>query len=468
MYIPLVDAVGVSAFLLVALTIYKLGWFYSFYSFTKFLVITIICIAVGVIVSSANPFKLPITNLQEALIIQGVLFIILWRFFNFKKIFFTVTGKSTGIDRFVFFHHIDWILNIFPSLVASFFICFFVFTFLVSASTTHPKLQTYIGDSKIVKPLSYKIYYAPLGLKDTGIFNGVAYHIKDPFTYDTYSDSENNKSQPSQKAVDNFKQNVDAQKDNNGGQQAFVPPTNNQPTGATPTQAPKYSFSLHFLPTPTPPYNSQGQNIEPTPPPAAGPAKGFFIFPPTATPTPQPSGGQQVQPTIAAPTQPPFQYQQVQPTTPPFVQPTSTPNQPSGGQQPVTQQPQSDTNQAELDILRLTNAQRAQNGLGALTLDPTISNVARAHSQDMVTRNFFEHINPDGLDPFQRMKIGGVTFTAAAENIGAGPTADIIVNAWMNSAGHRANILNGAYNRIGIGVVSDPHYGLMATQDFAN
>ncbi|HVT01367.1 MAG TPA: CAP domain-containing protein [Patescibacteria group bacterium] len=459
MYIPLVDAVGISAFLLIALIVYKLGWFYSLYSFVKFLLITALCIAAGVIVSSANPITLPITILQEALIIQGVLFIVLWKFLNFKKIFFLVAGKSTGIDRFFFFSHLDTILNIFPSLVVSFFLCFFVFTFVVSASTTHPKLQTYISDSKVVKPMSYEIYYAPAGIKNFGIFNGVAYHINDPFTYGTDTKGSNNQSQPSQQAVDNFKQNVDAQKANNI--QTFTPPTNN--TTPTPTPAQKLSFTFHFLPTPTPPLYSQNQqNIAPTPIPA--PAKGFYIFPPTATPTPY------IPPTIAAPTQPPFQYQQVQPTNPPVVQPTipaQQNNPPAGGQQPSQPSAQS-ASQAELDILRLTNEQRAQNGLGALTLDSTISNVARAHSQDMVTRNFFDHVNPDGLDPFQRMKIGGVTFGAAAENIGAGPTADIIVNAWMNSAGHRANILNGAYNRIGIGVVSDPHYGLMATQDFAN
>ena len=102
-------------------------------------------------------------------------------------------------------------------------------------------------------------------------------------------------------------------------------------------------------------------------------------------------------------------------------------------------------------MLALANAQRAAAGCGPLTADPALANVARAHSADMRDRGFFSHTNPDGLDPFDRAAKAGLS--ARAENIAYGqPDPAAVMDAWMNSAGHRANILDCSLTRLGVGV----------------
>jgi uncharacterized protein YkwD len=105
----------------------------------------------------------------------------------------------------------------------------------------------------------------------------------------------------------------------------------------------------------------------------------------------------------------------------------------------------------EGQVLALVNVQRAAAGCGALSADPALAAVARAHSADMRDRGFFDHVNPDGLDPFERAARAGLE--AHAENIAYGqadPAA--VMESWMNSAGHRANILNCDLTRVGVGV----------------
>ena len=92
-------------------------------------------------------------------------------------------------------------------------------------------------------------------------------------------------------------------------------------------------------------------------------------------------------------------------------------------------------------MLALVNAERAAAGCGALSADSGLASVARAHSADMRDRGFFDHVNLDGLDPFDRADRAGIG--ARAENIAYGqPDAAAVMDAWMNSSGHRANILN--------------------------
>jgi len=118
-------------------------------------------------------------------------------------------------------------------------------------------------------------------------------------------------------------------------------------------------------------------------------------------------------------------------------------------------------------VIRLTNAQRATNGCPALTVDSRLTRAAQAHSEDMRDRGYFEHDNPDGQSPFDRMKAAGYSFRLAAENIAAGqPTPAAVVDAWMNSAGHRRNILNCGLTQIGVGVASGGSYRIYWTQDF--
>lgn len=123
----------------------------------------------------------------------------------------------------------------------------------------------------------------------------------------------------------------------------------------------------------------------------------------------------------------------------------------------------------ETSVVELTNAERAKNGCGPLAINATLTTVARAHSKDMAVNKFFDHNSQDGRTPFDRMKAAGYTYSMAAENIAAGqPTAASVVTAWMNSAGHRANILNCKLTQIGVGVyrLSGSPYGVYWTQDF--
>ncbi|XID91310.1 CAP domain-containing protein [Paenibacillaceae bacterium WGS1546] len=111
----------------------------------------------------------------------------------------------------------------------------------------------------------------------------------------------------------------------------------------------------------------------------------------------------------------------------------------------------------ELEVLKLTNAEREKAGLAPCAGDETsLNRSARAKSQDMATNNYFSHDSPTYGDPFAMMRSFGVQYRSAGENIAKGqPTPQEVVQAWMNSPGHRANILNGAYTHLGVGYVAN-------------
>lgn len=113
----------------------------------------------------------------------------------------------------------------------------------------------------------------------------------------------------------------------------------------------------------------------------------------------------------------------------------------------------------EKEVVRLVNQERAKSGLKALTYDWQLSRVARYKSQDMKDNKYFSHTSPTYGSPFQMMKNFGISYRAAGENIARGQrTPAAVVNAWMNSSGHRANILNASFTHIGVGYVEDGHY----------
>jgi uncharacterized YkwD family protein/spore coat assembly protein SafA len=119
------------------------------------------------------------------------------------------------------------------------------------------------------------------------------------------------------------------------------------------------------------------------------------------------------------------------------------------------------------EVVRLTNAERAKHGLRPLATDWELSRVARYKSADMRDKNYFSHTSPTYGDPFNMMRSFGITYRSAAENIAAGQrTADDVVQAWMNSPGHRKNILNGTYTHMGSGYASGGNYGHYWTQMF--
>lgn len=122
----------------------------------------------------------------------------------------------------------------------------------------------------------------------------------------------------------------------------------------------------------------------------------------------------------------------------------------------------------EAEMLQLVNAERFKEGLSPVKADPELTIVARAHSADMFVRGYFSHYTPEKKDPFDRMKKAGVKFLTAGENLALGRTLKICHEGLMNSPGHRANILNPSFGRLGIGIMDGGIYGLMISQEFRN
>lgn len=120
----------------------------------------------------------------------------------------------------------------------------------------------------------------------------------------------------------------------------------------------------------------------------------------------------------------------------------------------------------EQEVFDLINAKRVSNGVSPLKIDDELQNVARIKAQDMVDNNYFSHTSPVYGSPFDMIKKFGISYKTAGENIAGHSTNSGAVNAWMNSSGHKANILNSSFNYTGIGVVSSPKYGKIYVQMF--
>lgn len=120
----------------------------------------------------------------------------------------------------------------------------------------------------------------------------------------------------------------------------------------------------------------------------------------------------------------------------------------------------------ELEVFNLINAKRTANGLSPLNIDNELQNVARVKAKDMVDNNYFSHNSPTYGTPFNMMKNFGITYKTAGENIAGNSSNQGAVEAWMNSEGHRANILNSSYNYTGVAVVKSTKYGKIYVQMF--
>ena len=122
----------------------------------------------------------------------------------------------------------------------------------------------------------------------------------------------------------------------------------------------------------------------------------------------------------------------------------------------------------EQKILELMNAKRSEAGLNPLTMDNTLVQVARYKSNNMIQNNFFDHTNPDGTKWTNWLQAIGYKYTTAGENIAYNTSDPVeLFNQWWNSPGHRANMMNASYTKVGMGVI----YGngkYMGTQEFSN
>ena len=135
-------------------------------------------------------------------------------------------------------------------------------------------------------------------------------------------------------------------------------------------------------------------------------------------------------------------------SNPNMIYPGQTINVPSNEQASVEQ-----------EVVKLVNVERAKAGLPALKEDWELSRVAKYKSQDMHDKKYFDHTSPTYGSPFTMMKNFGITYKSAGENIAQGQrTAAEVMKAWMNSEGHKANIMSKSFTHIGVGYVADGNY----------
>ena len=122
----------------------------------------------------------------------------------------------------------------------------------------------------------------------------------------------------------------------------------------------------------------------------------------------------------------------------------------------------------EAQMLDLINRERSERNLKPLKADTSLREVARKHSIDMFRRGYFSHQTPDGIDPFDRIRQANIPYMTAGENLALSPDLQTAHTGLMESPGHRANILNGDFGRIGIGIIDGGVNGIMVTQNFRN
>jgi uncharacterized YkwD family protein len=135
------------------------------------------------------------------------------------------------------------------------------------------------------------------------------------------------------------------------------------------------------------------------------------------------------------------------PTAKPTTKPTTTPA--------PTTAPSTGLSAFQTQVVDLVNQERAKAGLSALKVDTLLTKVATEKARDMDVNNYFSHTSPTYGSPFDMMRQFGVTYSYAGENIASGQrTPQEVMTAWMNSSGHRANILNGSFTKIGVGYVN--------------
>jgi uncharacterized protein YkwD len=145
--------------------------------------------------------------------------------------------------------------------------------------------------------------------------------------------------------------------------------------------------------------------------------------------------------------------------------PTPTPSRSTPPPRPAAPAPAPATGEGG-QVVALVNAERAKAGCGPLKEDPQLRAAAQGHSDDMAKRDFFSHTNPDGADPGKRTTAAGYKWSTYGENIARGQqTPESVMDSWMKSPGHRANILNCSFKDIGVGIHEGPG-GPWWTQNF--
>ena len=133
-----------------------------------------------------------------------------------------------------------------------------------------------------------------------------------------------------------------------------------------------------------------------------------------------------------------------------------------------TQSELTEDREAEQEMLNLLNQERISRGFEPVVWDESLAIVARGHSQDMFKRGYFSHFTPEGQDVGSRLQEANISYSIAGENLALAPTTSRAHEGLMNSEGHKRNILDPAFTKIGIGAVDGGVYGKMFTQVFSN
>lgn len=233
------------------------------------------------------------------------------------------------------------------------------------------------------------------------------------------------------------------------------------------------SGSIGGTPSPTPIPGTEATPQPAMPPSTTTPKPGATATPkpgvvatpkPAATATPKPAAAATPKPSISATPRPvatPRPTTTPRPTATPRPAATPVPTPVGGSNDPC----QTGNYPSEIiEICQLTNKERAAQGLVALTLDAKIVAVSQAYALDMYSRGYFSHTSPSGSTMTSRLKAGGVNYGYAGENIAKGQkTPADAMTSWMNSSGHRANILKSQYRKLGVG-----YQGNVWVQDFTD
>ncbi|MFF1696919.1 CAP domain-containing protein [Streptomyces sp. NPDC058257] len=182
--------------------------------------------------------------------------------------------------------------------------------------------------------------------------------------------------------------------------------------------------------------------------------------PSQSAPAEKPSAEPSKKPSSKAPAPQTGEKKKTTPPTSPSRTPSEKPKAPPDG----SQSPSAES-AAEASVLTLVNEERAKVGCSPVRADASLASLAGAFSEDMAERDFFDHTDPDGATPWDRAEKAGIS-DLGGENIARGQAnAQSVMDAWMNSAGHRANILNCDYKTLGVGAHFAPG-GPWWTQDF--
>ncbi|WP_019891106.1 sigma-70 family RNA polymerase sigma factor [Streptomyces purpureus] len=177
-------------------------------------------------------------------------------------------------------------------------------------------------------------------------------------------------------------------------------------------------------------------------PPPASPAHAIQSPPPSPTPSASPSPSKS--PTPSASPSPP---KTARPS------PTPTPSRTTAKPTPKPAPPGEASTSDARKVAELVNAERAKAGCGPVGTNSKLATAAQRHSEDMAARDYFDHTSPDGTDPGDRITAAGYRWSTYGENIARGQRGPAqVMDSWMNSSGHRANILNCSFKEMGVGI----------------